>query len=150
NDEFIVPGSTNLESRPFSEPGVIHQIPSTPRYLAIDSEYLYWTNTGLVGEEEKSDEEITVRNLIADYTGTTGRVKLGESGPEEEDPEFITGASNPQGIAVDSEYVYWANRTAGANPNRGNTGLGRAAISGEGAPDQVFCRMGDLSDNSND
>ena len=54
NDEFITPGPTEFETRPFSEPGVIHQIPSTPRYVAVSSEYVYWTNTGRLDRSNKS------------------------------------------------------------------------------------------------
>ena len=41
--------------------------------------------------------------------GSIGRAKIGPTGAEQVEEDFITKASDPQGIAVNSEYIYWAN-----------------------------------------
>src|SRR5689334_17523553 len=87
-------------------------IPAEPRYVAVAGEYIYWTN---IGRRGLSGEPI-------DGTGTIGRARLlGEEAVEVE-PAFICGEessqpgkqliSNPQGIAVDSKDIYWANAAA--------------------------------------
>ena len=57
----------------------------TPRGIAVDAEYLYWTNT---------DE------------GTLSRLLL----PDGAEEEFITGEGEPYGVAVDASYIYWTDR----------------------------------------
>jgi hypothetical protein len=114
--EFIVPGPTEFESHPVLEPGILHSAPSTPRYVAVDSGHVYWTNTGPLGGEDGSGK----KEEPLDGAGTIGRATLDLSGqPEEVKPAFITGASNPQGIAVDAGHIYWANaaRSAGNGCN---------------------------------
>jgi hypothetical protein len=109
---FISPGTTQCKIET-EEGGVeTREEASHPRYVAVDSEYVYWTNTGC------SDEFGPLKE-----TGTIGRAKL--DGTEVE-PEFITGASNPQGIAVNSEYIYWANSGKAA----GVRAIGRAPVAG--------------------
>jgi hypothetical protein len=128
NDEFITPGPTKFETHPFSEPGVIHQVPSTPRYVAVNSEYVYWTNTGLIGEEYRAGQ---IQGGPASRAGTIGRAKLDGSGnlvPDSIQPEFITGASDPQGIALTGEHVYWTSQSRNGGGN-----LGRATLEGAGA-----------------
>jgi hypothetical protein len=108
---FIVPGAIECEVK--GKPGSFEEVESTPRYLAVQGEYLYWTNTGC------SDEFGPLR-----HTGTIGRANI--SGPSATDirPAFIEGASDPQGIAVNSEHIYWAN-AGGAAP-----GIGRSTLEG--------------------
>ncbi len=86
---FIGPLTVKVET----EPGHTEALPARPNYLTIHGEYLYWTND--------ADGK--------DGHGTIGRAKLTPTGAEEVEPDFITGASNPQGIAIDSEHIYWAN-----------------------------------------
>ncbi len=102
---FIGPLTVEVET----EPGHTETIPARPNYLAIQGEYLYWTN-----DADGKDEH-----------GTIGRAKLTPTGPEDIKPEFITGASNPQGIAVDDEYIYWAN-----NGSQSASGLFRSDSEG--------------------
>jgi hypothetical protein len=81
-------------------------IPSNPRYVAIQGEYIYWTNSGLL---EEGPESFPIGG------GTIGRAKL--NGEEASiDPDFICGASNPQGIVVNATHIYWAN--AARRPGR--------------------------------
>jgi hypothetical protein len=83
-------------------------IPSIPRYVAVDGEYIYWTNTGLL---EEGPESFPIGG------GTIGRAKLnGEKASIE--PAFICGASNPQGIAVNATHIYWANAASPLRPGR--------------------------------
>jgi hypothetical protein len=56
-----------------------------PRGLAVDGQYVYWTN---------------------DTTGTIGRAKLDGTDVEQ---SFITGAGSPNRIAVDGSHIYWSN-----------------------------------------
>ena len=82
----------------------------SPRWLAADSKYLYWTDLHEGGEGE----------------GTIGRVELNGENPE---PDFIEGLNRPQGIAVDAEHVYWADEGLGRSDKPAS--IGRAGIEGE-------------------
>ena len=90
--EFIVPGPVKFET----EPGVFEEVESLPRYLAVDSEHVYWTNTGRTDKNGKPINE----------GGTIGRAEIDGT---EADPDCIVGASNPQGIGLSPTRVYWAN-----------------------------------------
>jgi hypothetical protein len=120
--EYIDTGETSFESHPVTNPGVLESAPSTPRYVAVDSKYVYWTNTGPLGRNELAGADHPVEGA-----GTIGRAKIGTSKGEEVEPEFIKGASNPHGIAVNATYVYWANALGG-----GQRSIGRAEIGGGG------------------
>jgi hypothetical protein len=128
-DDFIVPEPTEYEPDPEGEPGVTEETPSVPQYVAVGpcaegGECVYWTDRGPlddVGSPMEGD-------------GSIGRVRLDSSGGlGSADSEFITGASNPQGIAVDSGHVYWANSGRAA----GTRAIGRASIAGDEV-DQQF------------
>jgi sugar lactone lactonase YvrE len=135
---FIEPGETEAETHPESEPGVFHSAPSTPRYVAVDANHVYWTNTGPLGEE---DVTTLPEPGPVEGGGTIGRATL--VGPEEEPqdprPEFIKGASNPQGIAVNESHIYWANAARDAVKRS----IGRAEIEGGG----VEQKFGSTSEN---
>jgi sugar lactone lactonase YvrE len=102
---FIVPGPTECEPDVFEE--------SHPRYVAVDSNHVYWTNTGCFNSEAQPIEG----------TGTIGRADI-EGTPTSVEPEFITGLSNPQGIAVNGTHIYWGN----AGKLFEARGIGRAAV----------------------
>src|SRR6476469_6064459 len=118
---------------PIAEP-----IPSEPRYVAVDSEHVYWTNTG------RRDE----LGAPLDGGGTIGRAKLNGEDAEEVEPAFICGeeaaqpgkrlASNPQGIAVNATHIYWAN-AAEDGPLRT---ISRAAIGGGGVEGEFVPSVG--------
>ena len=116
-DEFIVPGPTTVEEEIENPPGseefetITKQVPSAPRYLAVDSGHVYWTNT--------ADGK--------DAHGTIGRSDI-EGTPASVEPECIKGASNPQGIAVNAEHIYWANSGNGSHRS-----IGRAELDCGGA-----------------
>ena len=98
DDTFIAPPPGECEVE--VEAGVSKKVqnPSIPRYVAVDGKYIYWTNAGLA----EGFDGFPVGG------GTIGRAKLnGEEASIESD--FICGASNPQGIAVNAEHIYWAN-----------------------------------------
>jgi hypothetical protein len=108
--EFIVPGEVDFQTLDdeFGEPDPQHITgPTRPRYVAVGpcaggGECVYWTNTGPANQFGDPVFE----------AGTIGRAKLDSEGnleEEEVDPQFITRVSAPQGIAVNSEHVYWAN-----------------------------------------
>lgn len=88
-------------------------VPAHPRYVTLDGEYIYWTNTGRSGGIPEGP---------LDGGGTIGRAKLSGEGADEIEPAFICGedkdepgerrVSNPQGIAVGEGHVYWANAAA--------------------------------------
>jgi hypothetical protein len=71
--------------------------------------FVYWANNSVSGSPANS----------------IGRANLDGTGANQ---SFITGASNPAGVAVDGAHVYWANFGSGA----GNT-IGRANLDGTGA-----------------
>src|SRR5215469_10574417 len=73
---------------------------------AAGSRYVYWSNNG----------------TNASHGTTLGRATLDGTGA---DQSFITGASSPTAVAVDANYVYWANVFAGT--------IGRANLDGTGA-----------------
>jgi hypothetical protein len=106
------------------ELGVKVRVPSTPRYLAVDSGHIYWTNTGRFNNQEEPQ----------DGGGTIGRAKLdGEVASIE--PALICGASNPQGIAVNATRIYWANAALQEGVNRS---IARAAIGGGTVEEKFF------------
>ena len=82
-----------------TEPGVFEKVDSHPRYLAVTAKYIYWTNSGKFDEEGNPEDE----------TGTIGRAELDGDEVKDIDPDFICGASNPQGIAANATHLYWAN-----------------------------------------
>jgi sugar lactone lactonase YvrE len=135
-EAFIAPGETECEEEvelnPEEEPGVKTKekvkAPSTPRYLATDSKYIYWTNAGVRDAEGNPK----------DGGGTIGRAEL-DGSEASIDPEFICGAANPQGIAVNASEIYWAN--AAKDPTR--HALGRATIEG-GEVNQKFFSPGEI------
>jgi hypothetical protein len=102
-DEFIKPPPTTVEEEIENPPGseefetITKQVPSAPRYVAVDSGHVYWTNTA----DGKNEH------------GTIGRADI-EGTPASVEPECIKGASDPQGIAVNAEHVYWANSGSGS------------------------------------
>jgi hypothetical protein len=123
---FIVPGSIECEIKG-SNPPKFEEVESTPRYLAVQGKYLYWTNTGC------SDEFGPLGG-----TGTIGRADINGASATDIDPAFIEGASNPQGIAVDSEHIYWAN----AGRSEGVRGIGWATIEGEEVDQELIKSTG--------
>ncbi|HEY2335162.1 MAG TPA: hypothetical protein VGH58_09170 [Solirubrobacterales bacterium] len=127
DDEYIVPGETSFETHPIAEPGVFHSAPSVIRHIAVDDEHVYWTNRGPLGDENNSGT-VLFENIL-NGAGTIGRAKIGASKGEVVEPEFITGASDPQGVAVNESDIYWVNRQTSA--------IARAAIGG-GEVDQAF------------
>jgi virginiamycin B lyase len=118
--EFIEIDSIECEIE--EEPGVFEEVAARPRYVAVDSEHVYWTNTGC-------------SNAIGPINGTglIGRADV-EGTPASVEPEFITGVSNPQGIAVNSEHIYWA--SAGDGPTERS--IGRADLDGDGVEQNFF------------
>jgi hypothetical protein len=111
---FVVPGPIKCEVK--GKPGSFEEVESTPRYLAIQGKYIYWTNTGC------SDEFGPLGG-----TGTIGRADISGATATDIRPAFIEGASDPQGIAVNSEHIYWAN----AGRSEGVRGIGWATLEGE-------------------
>ena len=118
--EFVVPTPIKCEVK--GKPGSFEDVESIPRYVAVDAGHIYWTNTGCLNEESEPIEG----------TGTIGRSDLNGT-PASIEPEFIKGASNPQGIAVNSEHIYWANAGKFANTRT----IGQAPIGG-GPSDPEF------------
>jgi hypothetical protein len=111
-ESFITPGPVKCEVED-SEPPEFEEVESKPRYVTVDANHIYWTNTGCLDSLERPRDE----------GGTIGRADI--NGTEASiEPEFITGASDPQGIAVNAENIYWANKEA-------PKAIGRATIEGK-------------------
>ncbi len=92
-------------------------IAGRPRWIAAGDEYLYWSEQG---EGEEKGEELTDE-------GSIGRVRLDKSEPPEAD--IVGGLTDPQGLAVDGEHLYWANHFEIAAEGY----IGRASPDGSGA-----------------
>jgi virginiamycin B lyase len=110
-------------------------IPSKPRYVAVDEGHVYWTNTGRTNAEGPIDGGGTIgrAQLKPDHSAIEGEAEpafICGAAPNQVNPNTYADrlASNPQGIAVDSEYIYWANAGQGSN-----TTIARAAIAGTDA-----------------
>jgi hypothetical protein len=134
---FIVPPETEFETHPLTEPGVLHSAPATPRYVAVDSGHVYWTNTGPLGGDHENSEggDIRPEDRAVVAAGTIGRAALDGSDdlvPSSVEAGFISGATNPQGIAVNSEHLYWAN----AGEELATRTIGRAKL-GVGGAEEV-------------
>jgi virginiamycin B lyase len=100
------------------------EVGGTPRWVAVEGEYIYWSDPG---PQEESGE------------GFIGRAKLDRS--EAPNPTFITGLSRTTGLAVNSTNIYWGNRqgsssvgasVARANIDGSNIELGWLHLFGEG------------------
>jgi len=133
---FILPGETaEFETKPLSEPGVLHSAAAAPLYVAVDEGHVYWTDVGpLGGESETSEGGIASNNEPLEGAGTIGRAALDGSGelvPGSVEDQFIKGATDPQGIALGpcaegGSCIYWSN--AGTEALRS---IGRAKLGGE-------------------
>jgi hypothetical protein len=136
---FVEPGETECEVAIQAKPGTFETVaaPSRPRYVTVDSEYVYWTNSGPLEDEA---------NQPIDGCGTIGRTKL--DGSEAPEADFIDGqletapgtfearVNNPQGIAVNATHIYWAN--ASRDPTKWS--IARAALAG-GAVEPAFRKV---------
>jgi Divergent InlB B-repeat domain len=130
--EYIVPGKTENETYVGEYPNRLHikqKGSSIPRYVAVDEHYVYWTNTGPLGNNIQGLQN---GHQPIEGGGTIGRAEINPSTGKATnvESEFITGASNPQGIAVNESHIYWAN----------NEGIGTALIGGE-EPEQEYGRI---------
>jgi hypothetical protein len=88
-----------------------------PRWVAVDDEHIYWTSSsgseGGVGEIGRADIDGKPASIEADFI--SGKVETAAG-------FFVPLVDKPQGIAVNSEYVYWA--------NDGTNAIARAEIGG--------------------
>jgi hypothetical protein len=120
DNEFLTPGPVKFETEPGSEE--FESVESSPRYVAVDAGHIYWTNSG---RRDTNGEPL-------DGGGTIGRADI-EGTKASIEPDFIRGASNPQGIAVNASHIYWANAAKDVN----GRSIGRAEIDG-GKVEQEF------------
>jgi hypothetical protein len=125
-EAFITPEATECEVKVGKEEFEVKEA-DAPRYLAVQGEYVYWTNTGPLDKQERS-----VKGC-----GTIGRAKINSVSEEAEgvEPEFITGAFNPEGVAANSAHIYWAN--AATAEKSVFQAIGRAKLNGAGAASEV-------------
>jgi hypothetical protein len=86
------------------DPETLIEDARSPQYVAVGGGYVYWTNAeNAVGEEGEGG------SFDTEGFGSIGRAKLEAGEAKDIDQEYVTGAVKPRGIAVDSDYVYWAN-----------------------------------------
>jgi hypothetical protein len=136
DDEFVDPGEVDFELEYDDFSGHHHdqvQGPSNPRYVTVGpcaggGECVYWTSTGPLKENHIG------QFAMIEHHGLIGRAKIGAAGAEDIEPEFIKGATNPQGIGVNDEHIYWANRGEFTDTRT----IGRAAIGGGGVDQKFF------------
>ncbi len=81
---FVVPGPIECEVK--GKPGSFEEVESTPRYLAVQGKYLYWTNTGC------SDEFGPLKG-----TGTIGRADIGGATATDIRPDLHQRRLQPAG-----------------------------------------------------
>ena len=140
--EFIDTGKTQAEAFP-NKPNESERVVtahSTPVYVAVGpcaggAECVYWTNTGPLGESGlKGATNEPIRG-----GGTIGRAKIDPltEKPVAIAPSFISGASEPQGIAADASGIYWVNR------NGTPSSIGRATLDGGSVNQTYFYETGD-------
>ena len=98
---------------------------TSPCGVAVDASHIYWANGG--GSIVDAPSIYGPPGVRATPGGTTiGRANLDGSGVNQ---DFITGALDPCGVAVDAGHIYWAN--AGGTPkDRAYNALGRANLDG--------------------
>ena len=102
-------GRANLDGTAVNQSFIIGA--QAPSGVAVDGAHIYWSNAGTNGCEPQ-----------ATCAGSTiGRANLDGTGVNQ---AFITGAKAPLHIAIDSNYLYWA--------NHGGTSVGRANLDGTG------------------
>jgi hypothetical protein len=121
DDAFLVPRPSECEFE--VETGVFEavQVASSPRWVAVDSGHLYWTNTG----------KLDGNGDPVEGSGSIGRADIdGENAVS----DFICGASNPQGIAVNATHVYWINTPKEIEKRW----ISRAGIGGAGVEEEFF------------
>ena len=120
-------------------------IPATstdnPKGLAVDDESIYWTNAG--------------EDIPEEGGGSIGRAEIDGENP---DKDFIPGVdpidddvlvSQPRGIAVDDEFIYWVNRGLDAGAEAGF--VARAKLDGDPAsaePEFIPFATGDVAVNT--
>jgi hypothetical protein len=152
DDEFIDPGETEVEivTDPLYEEPFTLNGDSVPRYLTVapcsnGTECIYWTNRGPVASRRIEGLGNTVApGKPVPGAGSIGRAEIDSSGhlvPDSAKPDFITGASNPQGIAVNPEYLYWANDSP---VDQGS--VGRAQVDNPLSIEQDYYRSGSIDD----
>jgi hypothetical protein len=78
-------------------------------YVAVGNGFIYWSDAA---------NNTIGRASLANLSGTVN-------------DRFITGASDPQGVAVDARYIYWSNSGQGGTATDRNT-IGRANVDGTG------------------
>ncbi len=89
-----------------------------PQYVTVDGGHVYWTDVGDGGKEH----------------GTIRRSELGGGNPE----TIVTGATNPQGIDAEGEFLYWGN----AGEEDATRTIGQAKLDGEGV-NEAFIELGE-------
>lgn len=124
---------TDVETEFVSFPWVTNQPPpNSPRGLATDAGTLYWASLGY-SSYNYTDGGSTIGRAWPDpvYPGNTYR-----------DPSFIGNANGsnylnrPLSVAVDADYVYWANSPTRDFANA--TSIGRANLDGSGAQTLIY------------
>ena len=105
-------------------PGFIVTGPGSPQYVAVDDTHIYWSNRA---EGEEPEESPPTSSIPTRSEGTIGRADI-DGDPASVEPDFITGASDPQGIALSDEYIYWANAAMLRKP--ADTAISRAELDG--------------------
>jgi hypothetical protein len=102
NDNAI--GRANQDGSAVNNDFLVTGSPTELDQIAVDSSHIYWTSPA---------------------SGTIGRANLDGTGA---DPTWISGLSEPSGLAVTPQFVYWTTPGGG----KANGAIGRASINGSG------------------
>jgi virginiamycin B lyase len=120
----------------------------SPVGVAVDAAHVYWTSYGGDISRANLNGSGVVETFVditgfpdgiavdgthlywAEFAGTIGRTPLANPNGPDKDPDFITGADNPHGVAVRDGVLYWANHNPGT--------IGAYPLDGSASPDESF------------
>ena len=133
------------------------ELGATPTGVAVDAGHIYWASeTGAIGRADLDGTDVDesfintgthvsggariavdAAHLYWSDANGIGRASVNGSNVE---PDFITTAQSPAGVAVDAQYIYWASRASGG-PTAATAAIGRANLDGTGV-DESFIVTG--------
>jgi virginiamycin B lyase len=113
-------GRANLDGSAATASFIPVSTPSQLGGVTVNATHIYWSDLGP-----------GVGNMAP-----IGRANLDGTDPN---PNFITGATNPDGLAVDGSHIYWANSGSGTigRATLDGTGVNQSFITGAASPHGV-------------